>query len=63
VTGTMVSLTLSEEERELIQKILEEQHRTLLVEISQTDHHHFKTVLRKEAEALESVLGRFLVNA
>ena len=63
MTGTMVSLTLSEEERELIQKILEEQHRTRLVEISQTDHHHFKTVLQKKAEVLESVLSRFLVNA
>jgi len=63
VTGTMVSLTLSEEEREVIQEILEEQHRTLLLEISYTDHHHFKTLLRKKAEVLESVLSRFLVNA
>jgi len=63
VTGTTVSLALSEEERELIREILEERHRTLLVEISHTDHHHFKTVLRKKAELLESVLSRFLVNA
>jgi len=63
VTGTTVSLALSAEERELIQEILEERHRTLLVEISHTDHHHFKTVLRKKAELLESVLSRFLVNA
>jgi len=63
VTGTMVSLTLSEEEQDLIQEILEEQHRTLLLEIAHTDHHHFKTVLQKKAEVLESVLSRFLVNA
>lgn len=63
MTGTMVSLTLSDEERELIQEILEERHRTLLVEISHTDHHHFKKVLRKKSEVLESVLSRFLVSA
>ena len=59
----MVSLTRSDEERELIQEILEEPHRTLLIEISHTDHHHFQKVLRKKAEVLESVLSRFLVNA
>ena len=63
VTETTVSLALSEEERELIQEILEQRHRTLLVEISHTDHHHFKTVLRKKAALLESVLSRLLVNA
>jgi len=63
MTGTVVSLTLSEDERELVQEIIEERHRTLLLEISQTDHHHFKGVLRKKAELLESVMSRFLVNA
>ena len=60
---TTVSLILSDEERDLIQEILEEQHRALLVEISHTDHHHFKTVLLKKADVIESVLSRFLVNA
>ena len=63
MTEAAVSLTLSEEERELIQEILEERHRTLLMEISHTDHHHFKAVLRKKAELLESVLNRFMVHA
>jgi hypothetical protein len=63
MTGTEVSLTLSEEERELIQEILEERHRTLLMEISHTDHHHFKVALRKKAELLENVLNRFMVHA
>ncbi len=63
VTGTSVSLMLSEEERELIQQVLEERHRTLLMEISHTDHQHFKLVLRKKAELLESVLNRMLVAA
>jgi len=63
MTGTAVSLTLNEEERELVQEILEERHRTLLMEISHTDHHHFKVVLRKKAELLENVLSRFMVHA
>jgi hypothetical protein len=63
MTGTEVSLTLSEEERELLQEILEERHRTLLREISHTDYHHFKVALRKKAELLEAVLNRFMVHA
>jgi hypothetical protein len=63
MTGTAVSLTLNEEESELIQEILEERHRTMLMEISHTDHHHFKVVLRKKAEVLESILNRFAVHA
>ena len=58
-----LSLTLSDEERDIIQEILEERHRTLLVEISHTDHQHFKIVLRKKAALLESVLSRFAVHA
>jgi hypothetical protein len=63
MTGTEVSLALSEEERELLREVLEERHRTLLREISRTDHHHFKAVLRKKADLLESVLNRFMVHA
>jgi hypothetical protein len=59
--ATTCELALSEEERELILDILEERHRTLLVEISHTDHHDFKVVLRKNAEMLESVLSRLTV--
>jgi hypothetical protein len=61
MNATTCELTLNEGERELILDILEERHRTLLVEISHTDHHHFKLVLRKKAELLESVLNRLLV--
>lgn len=63
MTEAAVSLTLSEDERDLIQEILEERHRTLLIEISHTDHYHFKAVLRKKAALLESVLSRFLLHA
>ena len=63
MTETALSLTLNEEESELIQEILEERHRTLLLDISHTDHHHFKVVLRKKAELLESILNRLAVHA
>ena len=61
MNATACELMLSEEERELILEILEERHRTLLVEIAHTDHHHFKMVLRKKAEMLEAVLSRLMV--
>lgn len=61
--GSGVSLTLNEEERELIEEILEERQRTMLREISHTDHHDFKVELRKKAEILENVLSRLMVHA
>lgn len=63
MSETAVSLMLNDEERVLLQEILEERHRTLLVEISHTDHHHFKALLRKKVELLEAVLSRFMVRA
>lgn len=61
--GSGVSLTLNEEERKLIEEILEERQRTMLREISHTDHHDFKVELRKKAEILENVLSRLMVHA
>jgi hypothetical protein len=61
MNATTCELMLNQEERELIRDILEERHRTILVEISHTDHHHFKLVLRKKAQLLESVLSRLIV--
>jgi uncharacterized protein YlxP (DUF503 family) len=63
MTGTMVSVPMSEEERELVHEILEERHRTFLVEISHTDHHDFKVELQRKAKLLESVLGRLMAHA
>jgi hypothetical protein len=63
MTGNGVSLALNDEERELIEELLEERHRNLLLEIAHTDHYHFKVVLRKKAELVESVLSRFMVPA
>ena len=63
MTATEVTLTLSDEEKDLIQEILEERHRSLLMEISHTDHHHFRVVLQKKARLLESLLTRLAVPA
>jgi len=56
-----VSLTLNEEERELVLEILEEHHRRLLREISRADHHDFKVVLQKKEKVVDELLGRLTV--
>lgn len=61
MTGVPLELTLSDEEKDLVQEILEERHRTLLMEIAHTDHQHFKRVLQKKAEMVESLLRRFML--
>jgi len=53
-----MELTLSIEEHQLLLGILEQRHRELLKEISHTDHHEFKQVLRRNEKLLESVLSR-----
>ncbi len=63
MAGTVVSLELTEEESDLLQELLEDRHRTLLMEIAHTDHHHFKLVLRKKTEMVEAILSRFLATA
>ena len=63
MTGTLISVTLNEEEREILQEVLEEQHRTLLLEIGNTDHQHFRSVLKKKAAVLEGVLNRMMMPA
>lgn len=59
---TAVSLTLSDEERELLFEILEERHRALLREIWHTDHRDFKLSLQKKERVLESLLSRFMAH-
>jgi hypothetical protein len=63
VTGTGVSLALKNEEKALVQEILEERQRTLLLEISHTDHYEFKVTLRQNARTLESVLRQIVGQA
>jgi len=56
-----VTLTLSDEEKELLFQILEERHRALLREIWHTDHRDFKLSLQKK-RVLESLLSRFMAH-
>lgn len=60
---TAVTLTLSDEERELLFEILEERHRALLREIWHTDHREFKLSLQKKERLLGSLLNRFMVHS
>jgi len=63
MTETAVSLTLTDEEKELLSEILEERHRALLHEIWHTDHRDFKAALQKKEKVLESLLSRFTLHA
>ena len=56
-----MELILTVEERELVMGILEERHRELLREISRTDRHEFKLILRKNEKTLESVLNKLRI--
>jgi hypothetical protein len=55
-----VPLVFTDEESFLLQETIEERHRALLIEIANTEHPHFKLVLLRKAEQLESILNRFL---
>jgi hypothetical protein len=56
-----MELTLTVEEKDLVVEILGQSHRELLREISHTDHHEFKLVLRRKEKLLESVVNRLRV--
>ena len=62
MTEVAVTLTLSDEEREILFEILEERHRALLREIWHTDSRDFKASLQKRERVLESLLSRFMVH-
>lgn len=51
-----MGLTLTTEEGELLLNILEQRRRELRKEISHTDHHEFKEILRKNDGLIESIL-------
>jgi len=63
MSETAVTLTLSDEEKELLFEILEERHGALLREIWHTDHRDFKLSLQKKERVLDSRLSRFMVRA
>jgi trehalose utilization protein len=60
---TQTVLTLSDKEHGLLQEILEERQRRLLVQIAHADHHDFKVLLKEREELVESLLGRLAVAA
>ncbi len=53
-----MELILTDKERELLGIVLEERHRSLLREISHTDHITFKRVRREKEGLLDSVLQK-----
>jgi hypothetical protein len=53
-----MELRLTPEEHELLTEVLEERRRELLHEISRTDHHAFRIILRKKQKLMESVLDK-----
>jgi len=53
-----MELRLNSEERNLLQCILNEHLRELVLEISHASHHDFKAQLRKNAAMVEELLSR-----
>jgi hypothetical protein len=53
-----MEITFTDEELQLLLEVLEEQHRELLHEISRTDHHEFRMLLRNKEKVLESMLDK-----
>lgn len=53
-----MELTLTIEEREFLNRLLEQRHREILKEISHTDNREFRQVLRKNEETMEAILSQ-----
>ena len=53
-----MEFVLTAEERELLSEILERRLRELQKEITHTDHHDFRTLLRGDEKRIESMLDR-----
>jgi len=56
-----MELILSAEEHELLLSIIEQRYREIQTEISRTDHHEFKVLLRRHEKLLDSLLSRLQV--
>jgi hypothetical protein len=54
----MFSLTLSAEERELLQNVLQETISDLRMEIADTDSHDYRAMLHHREDLLKLLLGR-----
>jgi hypothetical protein len=53
-----MELTLSAQEQQLLEAILEARYRVLQKEIAHTDHREFKQTLREHEKLIESILAR-----
>ena len=53
-----MELTLSAQEQQLLEAILEARYRVLQKEIAHTDHREFKQTLREHEKLIESLLAR-----
>lgn len=58
---TVMEITLTGQEEELIRTILDEHYRELLREIAKADHRDFRMDLREKAKRLESILSKLRV--
>jgi len=56
-----MELILSAEEHTLLLSIIEQRYREIQTEISRTDHHEFKVLLRRHEKLLDSLLSRLQV--
>jgi hypothetical protein len=53
-----MELTLSAQEQQLLEAVLEARYRVLQKEIAHTDHREFKQTLRDNEKIIESILAR-----
>jgi hypothetical protein len=57
-----MELTLSAQEQQVLEAILEARYRVLQKEIAHTDHREFKQTLRDNEKVIEAVLNRLRVS-
>jgi mevalonate kinase len=57
-----MELRMTLEEQQLMAEILKQHQRELMLEISHTDHHEFKSRLRERARLLEGLLEKLGVS-
>lgn len=58
-----MEICVTDEEFGLLTEILQERHAALLREISRTDHHEFKQMLKKRNDLLEHMMEKLGVSA
>ena len=59
----MLSLTLNDEERELLAEVLREAISDLRMEIADTDSHDYRTMLHRREDLLKQMAARLAADA